>query len=349
MILKLRYSTFSLLMILTLVITGCSDDDEDPQPLVAEVLVINEGNFTAGNGTIWGYNVETGAVSQDLYEANATIQTIQLYNGDYYMVTNVPDQLVILDGEDLSRQRSISVGLDNPFGFAAVGNTGFISNWGDSNTAFTDDPDSYIAIADLASGTITDSILLGARPQHLIALDGRVYIANEGGNAVSVVDPTDLSLSDIEVPAGPSAFQMDAQGGLWVLCASGNLVEIDPSNNSVGRTLGNLTTAGFNEKTAIHLSSNTLYFLGGGNATFTGQTNVFAVDLNATTLSATTLITNGFAFYGIGVNPENGEIFVGDSNGAFDDVGTGFRYDSEGNLLGQFGTGIGPNGFVFRF
>ena len=77
---------------------------------------------------------------------------------------------------------------------------------------------------------------------------------------------------------------------------------------------------------------------------FTGLTNVFKVDLFNQQVSP--FIENGFALYGIGVNPESNEVYVGDSN-AFQSTGTGFRYGANGNKIGEFPTGIGPRGFLF--
>jgi hypothetical protein len=114
---------------------------------------------------------------------------------------------------------------------------------------------------------------------------------------------------------------------------------------SVGTSIIGLTTAGFTEKMAIDGTGNRIYFLGGSNDTFTGLTTVYEVDL--TTQQVEPFIENGFALYGIGVNPETNEVYLGDSN-AFQSTGTGFRYDGEGNLMDEFATGIGPRGFLFK-
>ena len=124
-------------------------------------------------------------------------------------------------------------------------------------------------------------------------------------------------------------------------------MEIDPDSKSVTNTLENLTTGGFNERIAIGGNGNMIYFLGGNNSNFTGLTNLYSVDLTASQLSATSMIDDGFALYGIGVNPDNGEIYIGDSN-AFQSTGTAFRYSTDGTELSSFATGVGPNGFIFR-
>jgi len=311
---------------------------------ITQVLILNEGNFFSGNGTIDVFNIREGTSETAAYQAIATVQQAVHYQDNIYLVTNAPDRLDVLN-TDLELEQSVDQGLDNPIDFAAIGNLGFISNWGDINTAFTDTPDSFIAIVDLDNNTVIDSVLLSARPQGLLAYDDKLFIANEGGSTVSVLDPADLSLVEINVPSGPSDLVVDSESMLWVLCTSGNLVEIDPDDLSLGSEIGGLTTGGFNEKMAIDGMGNTLYFLGGTNNSFTGLTTIYTVDLNTQQVDA--FVENGFALYGIGVNPESNEVYAGDSN-AFQSTGTGFRYHADGTKLGEFPTGIGPRGFLFK-
>ncbi len=49
--------------------------------------------------------------------------------------------------------------------------------------------------------------------------------------------------------------------------------------------------------------------------------------------------------YGIGVNPANGDIYVGEAN--FSAVGRVQVYNSNGGAVANFEAGIAPNGFVF--
>ena len=342
----MKFNKLYILLAVNLIWFSCSDDDGMvPLPSgVDQVWVLNEGNFLAGNGSIDVFNIADEETVNSVYSAAATIQSAVFFEDAMYLITNAPDRLDILS-EDLQEIASITEGLDNPIDFAGIGNQGFISNWGNIATAFSDNPDSYIAVVNLGNNTVVDSVMLDVRPQKLLAFDGKVFIANEGGNSVSVLDPTDLSLEEISLPSGPSDFVLDNQDQIWVLCTSGHLVEIDPQTLTLGSEISGLTTGGFNEKIAIDGTGTVVYFLGGANATFTGQTTVYKVDLSTENVSP--FVENGFSLYGIGVNPESNNVYVGDSN-AFQSTGTGFRYDENGSLINQFPTGIGPNGFMFQ-
>ncbi len=324
---------------------SCSDDDPgpDPGPLVDQVLIINEGNFSAANGTIDWYDANTLNHQLSAFEAEATLQKARVFQQQIFLVTNTPAAVEILDLE-LNPMGVISLGLDNPVDFVSVGSQGFVSDWGNINTAFTDDPDSFIAVVDLQQQLVVDSVMLESRPQGLWVVDEQIFVAEEGGSSITIIDSEDLSSRSLEVAAGPSNFVTDANGRLWVICTSGHLMGIDPQNLSVASDISGLTTGGFNEKLAYDQAANRILFLGGNNDTFTGLTTVYALDL--ITESVDPFIENGFSLYGIGIDPDGGEVYLGDSN-AFQSTGTAIRYDSQGNQLDQFSTGIGPNGFIF--
>ena len=307
------------------------------------VLVINEGNFFSANGSLDVFDIASNQIEHGVFPANATIQQVSMHEEMVYLVTNAPDRLDILN-DQFESVASVDEGLDNPIDFAAIGNTGYISNWGDINTAFTDNPDSYVAIIDLESYQVTDSILLDDRPENLLVYDDKVYVALEGGSSVAVIDPATLVMDEITVPAGPSNMVVDDLGMIWVLCTSGSLVEIDPSTASTGVSIDGLTTAGYREKLSIDGTGHYLYFLAGGNDSFTGLTKVYKVDLRSQQVDP--IIKDGVALYGLGVNPESGHVYLGDSN-AFQSTGTAFIYNSGGNKLDEFATGIGPKGFLF--
>jgi len=311
---------------------------------ITEVVVINEGNFLSANGGLDLYQLREMEVDNSKYPASATIQSAVIYQDNLYLVTNAPDALDMLNAQ-LESTAIVTEGLDNPVDFAAVENTGYVTNWGDINTAFSDNPDSYVAIVDLQSGEVTDSVELDVRPQGIVAFEDQVFVALEGGTSVAVIDANDNSVTEIQVPAGPSDIQSDELGMIWVLCNSGSLVSIDPASLTVVTSIDGLTTGGFGEKMAMDGSGNLVYYLAGSNDSFTGLTTVYQVNIGQETVDV--FMDGGFALYGIGVNPESNEVYIGDSN-AFQSTGTAFRYDSEGNMLDEFATGIGPKGFIFR-
>jgi hypothetical protein len=319
---------------------ACEENNETPTPQFSdEVIIVNEGNFQAANGSLSTYNKETEQATLQQFEPQTTIQGAIFHQNSLYLVGNAPDEVEIVDIEDYSTITSISSGFLNPISFAAVNNTAFVSNWGDINTAFGETPDSFISVVDLTSNTVIDSVDLEYRPQNLISLDGFIYIAYEGSDVVGKLDPATLAIEELTVPFGPSTFVVDGNNNLWVLTASGSLVEILTTNFSVGNSIDNLSVSGFDEKMDINVQDNIIYFLSSDAA--------YQIDLNQSTLTAQLFTDEDLDYYGIGVDPASGDVYIGDSNG-FTSTGTGFRYSKDGTLIDDFPTGIGPNDFLFN-
>ena len=274
-----------LAVLLLFFASSCSEDEPtvdppgdelpDSVPSMTTVLIINEGNFQSSNGSISTFDVETETVNQSAFPAGTTVQNVR-NTGDsiFYVVGNAPDRVEVLDGA-FSSQGIISEGLDNPIDIAVVGDRAFVTNWGDIATAFGDNPDSYIAVIDLGQGEVVDSILLGRRPQDIILTEGQLFISHNSASVITTLNPSTLDTASISTPSGASEFVLDANDQLWVLCTGGSLFQLDPTSNTITQTLTGLTVDGSNEKMTIDLSTNTLYFIGGGNGMFTGLYKCF--------------------------------------------------------------------------
>ena len=98
---------------------------------IKQVLVLNEGNFFSANGTIDVFDIRDGTSETAAYQATATVQQAVHYQDFIYLLTNAPDRLDVLN-TDLELEQSVDQGLDNPIDFTAIGNRGFVSNWGRS-------------------------------------------------------------------------------------------------------------------------------------------------------------------------------------------------------------------------
>jgi len=80
----------------------------------------------------------------------------------------------------------------------------------------------------------------------------------------------------------------------------------------------------------------------------TNEYGVYKFNKGAATMPATYFTTtpSGANFYGIAVNPTNGEVFISDSKG-FSQAGAVYRYTPSGVLLNNWTTAIGPSSFHF--
>lgn len=344
---KLIKHLFILFTVLLLSFS-CESDNNGPS-FSNNVLIINEGNFLSAEGSISGYNSNTKTSEQGLYESvngfapATTIQALVKHNENLILIGNNLDKVELL-GTSLEFKASILSGFTTPYSFAAVGNKGYVTNWGTFNAATYGYDNSSIVVIDLVNFTILKTIPWDNQPQHVLASNNKIFVSNVNSNSISILDPeTDEISGSIDTPFGPDKMELDKNGKMWVICTSGALLKIDINSNAIEATIDNVSTLGFNEKMVMSSAKDKIYYLS-YTADFTG-TLVFEMDINATT-APTEPIISGTAFYGLGINDQN-ILFIGDHNN-YQGNGTVFMYDLSGNSLGEFESGIVPNGFIFR-
>ncbi len=356
---KKLYPIFFYLLSFTIFFTACDDDNDSVNPSgSSRVVVINEGNFNSADGSLSTYNPTDGTVNltvfanQNGFPIGATVQNMSAHQGLWYAITANPDKVEVISPSNFGSIATIDAGtaqipaLENAFGFAAVGNKGYVSNWGTFNDSTFIFENSFIAVLNLDNNTVTQRIDLNEQPQHLLAVNDQIYIANVSSNTLFVLNPnTDLIEDTIVVENGPDQMLLDANQKIWVICRSGSLVRVDPSDHSVEATVTGIQTTGFNEKMAINGSGDKIYYL--SSTGFDPSTDeIYEFEISATTAPTTPLIS-GQNLYGVGIDPLENIIYVSDA-AAFQDDGTVTRYDTDGNALNTFDAGRGPNGFLFQ-
>lgn len=351
---KLYISRIMIGSVLLLLLGGCSEDEpeKDSQESLADVMVINEGNFQSGDGTFSTYNSQTGEVQLSVFAAangfplGAAIQHAVLFEGNVYAVTNASDKLEVIDGESFESIGYIDTGLSTPYAFAATGDKGYVTNWGTFNSESGSYEGSFIAVVDLDAYTITTTIPREVRPQGVVAVGDYFYVANVDGSTVTVFDAEDDKMvTDISVSEHPDRMVVDAEGDIWLICNSGNIVEIDAATNTVVRTISDVQHIGFNEKMVINDEGDKLYYLSSSGWP-DYETAVYELETSAIAAPAEPIIS-GQNFYGVGISLDD-IVYVADAN-AFQGNGSVIRYQLDGTRIDSFAAGRGPNGFIFRF
>ena len=343
---------FKLFVLSIFFISSCSDDDEGPS-FKSNVLVVNEGNFLSAEGSITGFNSSTGETEASLYQTTngfavtATIQRVESFENEYFIVCNNPDKLEVVNSTSLMNQGTINAGLSTPYSFAAKGDKGFVTNWGTYNSATYQFDNPFLAVIDLTDLTISSTIPWDFRPQDLLVIGDKLYISNVGSNSITVLDIATLEeVATIETPAGPDIMEQDASGDIWVICTSGSIAKIDAATNEVVKTIDNVPTSGFNEKMVFNADKSKMYFLSTAyDANWNATTNVFELSTTATAAPTEPIVTSS-TFYGVGIDGNN-VLYIGDHNN-YQGNGTVFRYDLSGEEIDNFESGIVPNGFIFR-
>jgi len=339
-----------------LVLSSCDDGGEVDVPQKTGIIVVNEGNFGAGNGSLSFYDEELMIITNNVIksanagaEIGSLVQSIYLHEGIGYIICNDGDKIEFIDQESF---RFLANPLDEvnvPRYMTVVGNKGYISCWGpyDENYAL---PDSYVAVMDLASKSIIDTLECGSGPEGILASGNTLFVANSFETSVSVIDLSSGSSSKIEFEAAPQHFVQDATGNFWVSLSAGwaypadkaGIQAIDIALLEKGTFVPILDVQG---SLAIDSESENIYVLTAEAYPKTGTTVQKYNTINKSL--GTNSIVSGDNFYGIGYNTTTDKLYVAD-NLAFSGNGKITVYDQDGTLLDEQVAGIGPNGFVLK-
>ena len=348
----MKHLLLSLLTI-SLFISCTSDDDNGPSLTPAGdyengILVLNEGPFGNGSGSITYISSDYATVEQNVFrtvngtELGNVVQSMEFQGDDAYIVVNNSQKIVVANRYTFNAVDSITTGLVNPRYFVAHNATkGYVSNWGDPN----DESDDFIAIVDLRTKEVTTTIPVPFGPERMLLHDSKLYVAHQGGygqnDKISVIVNNSISKT---ITVGDVPTSLSVSGNyLYVLCqgkpsysgveTAGSIVKIDLATEEIVKTIYFETDE---HPSAMTIDANHLYYQLDGH--------VYKSQLANLAVSSTSIF-DGF-FYSL--QAKDGKLYATDakdynSNGSL----TIFDLSSQ-QLIQEFQTGIIPGGVYFN-
>jgi YVTN family beta-propeller protein len=354
---KNHFFVGALLMIGLVIFVQCSDD---PDPVVESffnngVFIVNEGNFMDSDGSLSFYDFDSSKVRNNIFEAindrplAAVTQSLKFYNDRGYIIDS-NGRVEIVEKKDLTSVGSITNGLSLPRFFVGHSTFGYVTDWGpyDDNWG---NPDSRILVIDLALDQITRELETPSRPEGIVAVNDKIYVANSGTDLVTIYDPATNSLTDsIKVNNGPTHFAIDKNQDLWVISTGayitgGALQKINPTTSEVIHTVDISNTLS-NGKLSINGTGELLFFMGEQWAPDYSYTENKVYKTSISQPESYSEIISERNLFGLGVDPVNNQVYVTDAV-AFQGNGKVYVYDFSGNKQEEYSVGRGPNGFVF--
>lgn len=362
---KMRFSLLCTLVVFLFTLNSCDDGNgTEDLPESTGVLITNEGNFGSGNGSISFYSEDSMAIANNVIEdANngadigSLVQSVFGHDGVGYMLCNDANKVEFFDLETFAFMANPETDISVPRYMTVVGDRGYITCWGPWDFSDFTLPDSYLAVLDLSTNQVVDSLESGSGPEGIIAVGNKLYVANSAETTVSIIDLNNNSTSKMNVGASPKQFVADAAGNIWVTLVSAfgvhsadkvGLLEINTSTDSRD-TFIEVANMSENGNIAVNGDKSTIYFLTvepwePNKVNYGAEVRV--LDAGSKTVDSTPLIT-GQDFYGLGYNVTTDLIYVADSK-AFTGPGKIFVYDTQGMMQDDQITSVGPNGFLFR-
>ncbi len=347
---------FSLLFLCfgIICITACQEGED--QPGQGTVIVVNEGQFGAGNGTLGLYDPILNAYTDQAFETvnqqglSAGVQSVHIHREQAYILCNAADKIEIVNPQTLERLVAPieDTSLITPRYMTTVGNKGYVSVWGPYDENYNL-PNSRVFVLNLDNQTIIQKIATNAGPEGILAVDQKVFVANSFTNTLSVINAqTDAVDTILVINSGPSLLALDQDEMLWVSTTGGfggtpAFVQLNPDTYEIMKTVSAAGT-GANGKFTLNVPRDSLFFIGSEPYPST-ESAIYGMSIQATNLPENPLIV-GNSFYGLGIDPNSNILYVGLAS-SFDAEGTVLRYQTNGTMLDNFASGIAPNGFVF--
>ncbi len=230
----------SLILLFLLILAGCDtvDDDGRAEPDVVGVIVVNQGNFSDGNGSISVYDPETGQVRPSaISNLGSILQSAAVIGDLLYVTANTGERVDVFDAETLQQVDQIE-DVVSPRYVAARGRTAYVTNLFGASGSFTG---GKVTVIDLDVHEKTNEIEVGDNPEGMALVDDRLYVANFGfgeGSTVSVIDLGSEAVVDtIDVDCdGPRFLVADADDEVFVFCTGRTI--FDENFEPIGETDG---------------------------------------------------------------------------------------------------------------
>ncbi len=320
------------------------------------VFIVNEGQFLSANASVSFFDpVKDSVYNHVFYRANQAplgdvAQSMSIWEDNAFIVINNSGKIYRVGRNDMTFRGKVT-GLSSPRYIAVAGR-----DQGPAKAYVSDLYSGKIMVVDPLEGTILDSIDVrgsGDRlsTEQMILHNGKLYVACWSyGRQVLVIDTsTDCMVDSIEVGKQPNSMVLDKDGYLWVLSDGGFQF------SSYGQEKASLTRLNLETQRSetmkiwddirvsptdlcINNAGDSLYFIGEG---------VHKVSIAGMKGFSEPLIREeGRQFYSLGVDPDNGIIYVGDAVDYQQD-GWVYRYSPKGMAIDSFRVGVAPGYFCF--
>lgn len=333
--------------------SSCSDDDDVPTPPetpVTGAYILNTGGMGSNNSSLQLYDPRTNAISGDIFEKNNarklgdTANDLYIYGSKMYIAVSTSGKIEVLNtkGANVIKTLTLKNEAEQPISprfFTAAGDNVYF-------TAY----DGTVSRIDTTSLEITGKLNLGGFPEALTNANGKLYINQskyytmpDGGNTISVVDiATFTKTKDLEVLLNPSEVSLTADNGKVYFVSVGDYADLRPTLQCIDPQTDIVTQICLASKVAN--KGNKMYIL----YSEWGVEDSKEISVLDLTTGVKTKFIDSKQFsnpYTIDIDPTSGNVYIGDVS--YSSMSNMYVFDSEGNLINTFETGIGTAGAFF--
>lgn len=342
----------ALLLCLPLLLTACDStstecgNDADCPPPRATVFVGNQGNFTAGDGSVTVYDPTSEEATEPIADLASIVQSVSVNFGRLYATANTGGRVEVYDVTSSSYDRIGRIEVENPRYVALDGGRSrlYVSK------QLYDRP-SEVAVVDAQSLEVVATVEVGGFAEGIVFVDDRVFVATGAFGATQEVVVIDATTSTVveRIDVGctaPRSLVVDAGGEVWVFCAGdpgfgdtpevqSEIVVLDATTGEIVNRIavdGRIDTAGPGQDA----------FSAGSAGVFVvrDQDTVLRFDWSDNTLAAMIPVA-GDPIGAIAYDLFYDQLYLGRVPG-FDVAGSVTIHDRDGTQVGQFAAGAAP-------
>jgi DNA-binding beta-propeller fold protein YncE len=351
-----NYFTRTILIGLTFLAFGCETDPEPNQPSATfdyseGVLIVNEGPFTNGTGTITYVKPDGSEIKSAIFqEANnarplgSIAQSLGVVGEKIYVLVNNSNKIEVVNHKSFKSITSL-LNIELPRYMVQVSETkAYITCW-----------DGKIKVLNTEKDEIYTEIEGRLGQEKLLKVDNTAWVLNQGGygidSTISVINiSTNVIDTTIYVFARPSGICEDKDGLVWVMCAGredyhaggatqGHLIAINKTDYSIEKDFVFPDSVKHPLNLIINAAGDELFYV------YPGGINRFQISEDTLILSP--FISYEGAFYSVGYDLKEDCIYASD---VLDYVQNGqvFVYDALSGIEERtFKAGIVPTFFYF--
>lgn len=338
-----------LLFLLMIQFSSCKKEEQKNHNTKSGVLIVNEGNFGSGNGSLSLYDRKDKTLTKDIFkESNG------FYIGDVVQSAVVYDSLILVAVNNSSKvevilkntfKRIISITIPNS-------SPRFIQPLNNSEALVTELYANKIWLINFRTGTVVRSIDVSGETNQMILSGNKIFVTertkfNSSFVAqIRVINTIDFTtIKNITLQTEPNSIAMDNSGNIWTLTdekatesKTAMLVKISSSSLSAVDSFS--FVSGIAPRNLSHLKSNNSLF-------YSISGNIFKYTIGNVSLDSLPFIqTNSTSIYSLGMDNTNNEIYAAD---AIDYVQSSriLRYNASAQQLDKFTAGIISTNFLF--
>ncbi|MDQ2177136.1 hypothetical protein [Marinifilum sp. D714] len=350
---KIKFKFLAMLAIAATLFASCSSSDSDNDPGVGTCYVVNYGGYDGAKSSISVYDKESDILTNDHYETVNTVSIISNvqyaynYDGNVYMMGNNADQIFWVDSKSWKQTANgLEDDIIKPRYCVADGNYLYVSCWG--GDIWNDITLSYIAKIDLDTKKVVKKIALEGGPEGLAVVNGKLYAALNYKKSIAVIDIDTEEISYIETQAVSSYFVKDNKNNLYASQVSSystpstetGLAYINTTTNEYELyKLDGISTSYVNIMSANDNFSKLYVMTSAYDANYNKSGAIAVFDTEAKSFAAKNLVEGVSGINGVGFYDNKVCVFTSPSTTA---NGKLTAYDTDGNLIKEYETGISP-------